>query len=97
MWLVTTLIAAIAVTVMWLALPKNRYKLDFLALMMWGASLMILVDHVLGYEGGEFIQMETEGMITNGIVLGIAMIIPIFIIWGIALLIERRKLNAARS
>ena len=60
MWLVTTLIAAIAVTAIWYVKPKI-YKLDILSLMLWGTSIMILVDHILGYEGGEFIELETEG------------------------------------
>jgi len=90
MWLVTTLIAAIAVTVIWYVKPKI-YKLDFLSLMLWGTSIMILVDHVLGYEGGAFIELETEGLITNGTLLGIVMLIPIFILWEIVLILTKPK------
>ena len=88
MWLITTLLAAIAVTAIWLIAPK-RYKLGFLSMMLWGASLMIFVDHLLGYEGGSFLEFETEGLITNGVVLGIVMLIPIFILWEITLLIPK--------
>ena len=87
MWLITTLVAAIAATAAGFAVPK-KYKMGFLCLMLWGASVMILVDHILGYEGGEFIEMTTEGVITNGTMLGIAMLIPIFMIWEIYVIIS---------
>jgi len=85
MWLVTTLIAAIVVTAIWYAKPKI-YKLDILSLMLWGTSIMILVDHIIGYEGGAFLEMETEGLITNSITLGVVMLIPVLILWAIILL-----------
>ena len=90
MWLVTTLIAAIAVTAIWYVKPKI-YRLDILSLMLWGTSIMILVDHILGFEGGEFIELETEGLITNGTLLGIVMLIPIFVLWEIILIISKPK------
>jgi len=90
MWLITTLIAAIAVTLAWIAAPK-KYKLNFLALMLWGLSVMIFIDHILGYEGGAFLEMETDGLITSGLVLGVAMLIPIFIIWEAVLVIAKIK------
>jgi len=90
MWLITTIIAAICATAAWFTAPK-KYKLDFLSLMLWGASIMILVDHILGYEGGEFIEMATDGLITNGTVLGIVMLIPIFIIWEISVIISNLR------
>ena len=90
MWLVTTLIAAIIVTAIWFVKPKI-YKLDILSLMLWGTSIMILVDHILGYEGGEFIELETNGLITSGTLLGIVMLIPIFIFWEILLIISKPK------
>ncbi len=90
MWLITTMLAAIGATALWLFAPK-KYKFGFLSLMLWGASVMILTDHVLGYEGGEFIEMTTEGLISNGTVLGIAMLIPILIIWELYVIIDMRK------
>ncbi|MEM2918970.1 MAG: hypothetical protein QXY62_05680 [Candidatus Altiarchaeota archaeon] len=89
MWLVTTLTFAIIVTLLWF---KNRkYKLDFLALMLWGATIMIFTDHILGYGGGDFIEIETEGLITNAGMLGILMLLPLIIIWAILLYIEGKK------
>ena len=90
MWLVTTSIAAAGATLGKFVLPKD-YKLGFLALMLWGAVAMILVDHVLGYEGGKFLEKTTDGMIQNGAMLGIAMLVPVFVIWGISLLISNLK------
>lgn len=90
MWLVTTLIAALFVTAVGFFAPK-KYKLGALSMMLWGAAVMIFIDHVLGYEGGEFLEMHTNGLITNGVVLGIAMLIPIFTIWEIMVLISKRK------
>ena len=88
MWLITTLSAATIVTAFALMMPK-KYKLDILSLMLWGAGIMILVDHILGYEGGEFLEMQTTGLITNGLVLGVSMLIPVFVIWEIMLLIDK--------
>ena len=88
MWLITTFVAALITTLLWFLLRK-KYKLGFLCLMLWGATIMILVDHLLGYEGGKFIETETEGMINNGILLGIAMLIPVFLIWFVALSVSK--------
>jgi len=90
MWLVTTSIAAAGATLGKFVLPKD-YKLGLLASMLWGAVVMILIDHILGYEGGAFLEKTTDGMIKNGVVLGITMLVPVFIIWGISLLISNLK------
>ncbi|MCK5027099.1 MAG: hypothetical protein KAS07_01645 [Candidatus Pacebacteria bacterium] len=92
MWLITTLITALLATLARFLL-KNKYKLDLLSLMLWGATIMILVDHVLGYEGGKFLEMEIEGLIKNGVLLGIVMLLPIFLIWIAAILISKFKRN----
>jgi hypothetical protein len=90
MWLVTTSIAATGATLGKFVLPKD-YKLGFLALMLWGAAAMIFIDHILGYEGGAFLEKTTGGMVKNGAMLGIAMLVPVFIIWGVSLLISNLK------
>lgn len=95
MWLITTIIAAIGVTILWYVEPKI-YKLDLLSLMLWGASCMILVDHILGYAGGSFVEMETDGLINNSILLGIVMLIPVFIIWLTILIIQKPQQNIER-
>jgi hypothetical protein len=90
MWLVTTSIAAAGATAANFVLPK-KYKLGFLALMLWGAAVMILVDHILGYEGGAFLEKTTDGMIKNSAVLGLVMLAPVFVIWGISFLASTLK------
>ena len=90
MWLITTLIAAIAVTAVWYLKPKI-YKLDILSLMLWGTSIMILVDHIIGYEGGAFLELETDGLITNATLLGIIMLIPVLILWAVLLIVNKPK------
>ncbi|MBU0497830.1 MAG: hypothetical protein KKC68_08835 [Candidatus Thermoplasmatota archaeon] len=90
MWLITSFIAALIVTAIWIFAPK-KYQLSFLGLMLWGLTTMVLIDHILGYEGGAFVEMETHGLITNGIVLGIVMLIPIFLIWELSLIHNKMK------
>ncbi|MCK5460924.1 hypothetical protein KAI58_02985 [Candidatus Gracilibacteria bacterium] len=90
MWLITTFISALIATLLWYLL-KKEYKLDFLSLMLWGATIMILVDHLLGYEGGPFIELETDGLIKSGLLLGLLMLIPVLIMWLIVLFIPNIK------
>ena len=96
MWLITTFIAALLVTAVYI-IAKNpkKYKIGWLSLMLWSASLMVLVDHILGYleEGGEFLEYTTEGLVTNGIVLGVVMLIPVFTIWEVVVLFQNQKEN----
>jgi len=92
MWLITTLMAATIVTVAWY-FTKRNYRLDLLSLMLWGTSIMILVDHILGYRGGAFFELETEGLITNATLLGIIMLIPIFIVWVLILVFSKPKVK----
>lgn len=96
MWLITTLLSAIATTLLWHFLRK-KYKLGFLSLMLWGATIMILVDHLLGYEGDQFLETKTNGLVENGILLGILMLIPVFTIWLIALFISKLKNNFKKT
>ncbi|MBU0762655.1 MAG: hypothetical protein KKD39_06480 [Candidatus Altiarchaeota archaeon] len=90
MWLIISCVAAIIVSAVWSYAPK-KYKLGNLALMLWGLTIMVFVDHILGYEGGPFIEMESDGLIPNGTVLGVAMLIPVFIIWEVQLVLSKLK------
>jgi hypothetical protein len=93
MWLITTFILALASSVAALVL-KNKLKLWNLSFMFWGAFIMILVDFVLGYEGGPFIEFEVEGLISNATVLGILMTIPVLVVWGVSNLLGKQKVQA---
>lgn len=85
MWLITTLIAAVLVTLAYFLTKNKEYKLNLLALMLWGTFIMVLVDS-LGFlsEGGEFIELTTNGLISSGVLLGVTMLIPIIAVWLIA-------------
>ncbi len=86
MWLVTTLIAAVAVTAAYFLAKGKKRKLNLLALMLWGTFIMVLVDHTIAFisEGGEFIEVTTDGLISSGALLGFVMIVPLIAIWATA-------------
>jgi hypothetical protein len=85
MWLVITFIAALAATALHYGAKRLRkFRFDFLALMLWGASIMVLVDHSIAFmnEGGEFVAITTDGLVPDAAVLGVLMAIPILAIWA---------------
>jgi len=89
MWLIVLLFSAAISTALWYSKAEDdKYMLKFLSLILWGASIMVLVDHIVGYltEGGEFIEMTAEAT-----VLGFIMLLTAIIIWEIALLIRDPK------
>jgi len=88
MWLLTTFLAAVLATVL-AFIFKSKYKLNFLALMLWGATIMILTDHILGYEGGPFLESKTEGIIGNSTILGLLMLLPVIAAWLSAVLVSK--------
>lgn len=88
MWFITTLFFALTATVLRYVL-KNKYKLGFLSLMLWGATIMMLVDRVLGYEGEPFLAFQTEKLITNALLPSVWMLIPVFIVWLVSLAITK--------
>ncbi len=90
MWLLTSVIAAVIATAAWI-FSRKKHRLGSLALMCWGLSIMVFVDHVLGYEGGEFLEMRTSGLIGSGLALGIAMLVPVIIAWEIPLIVSKIK------
>lgn len=89
-WLITTFLAAVVATILY-RLLNGRFKLGLLSLMLWGATVMIFVDRILGYEGGPFFEAQTDGLIKNGAVLGVVMLCPVLLIWLGALLLNRRR------
>jgi len=89
MWLVVTALAALVVTALWYAnAPADRYKLGFLSLVYWGATLMWLVDRVLSYaeEGGPFLQVDADGT-----ALGLSVLVLGLVIWLVRLLVPDPK------
>jgi len=89
MWLIMTALAAIIATAIWyIRAPGDKYKLGLLSLILWGATLMWLVDHVMAYvmEGGEFLEINLEATL-----LGLSVIILALLVWEIVLLVSDPK------
>lgn len=86
MWLVTTALLA-AISTLFAAILRGRYELGTLSLMFWGATLMIFIDHLIGWwrEGGPFLEVETEGWVSSGAMLGLLMAVPVIVCWAILL------------
>lgn len=87
MWLVISLAAALAASAACLLLPSARGKrnLGFLALMLWGLAIMVSVDRAISFmQGGPLLEISTPGLIGNGALLGIAMLVPVLLIWAAA-------------
>lgn len=88
MWLVVSFLAALAASAAYFLLPiakRKQYKLGFLTLMLWGMAIMVFIDHSIAYiNGEEFLSLTTGGLIGSSVLLGIAMLIPIFAIWAVA-------------
>ncbi len=77
MWLIITFVFAVISTVGWYITGK-RYRLDFLSLFLWGATLMWTVDHIVAY------LTEREGIEVSlsGTLLGIVVVTTAVVIWG---------------
>ncbi len=84
MWIISTSLAAIVVTALWyIKDPQGRYKLNTLSLMLWGATLMMFVDGMMGYiSEGSFLDINLTPMM-----LALVLVIVALIVWEIILLI----------
>lgn len=87
MWLVVSLVAALTASAAYFLAPSKRkeLRLGLLSLMLWGTAIMVAVDHfIASLEGEPFITATTDGSISSSILLGLAMLAPIFAIWAFA-------------
>jgi len=77
MWLVIVSLLAVIVTAIWYAIDDGKYKLGFLSLILWGTTIMVFVDHVLGYlaEGGEFFEVTGDAALLGVVLVIIALIV----------------------
>lgn len=90
MTLLTTLFAAIIVTVIWYRhAPDNEMKLGPLCWMYWGASLMWTVDAICEYAelGAEFFTPAPVDML-NDFYLGLSVVALGLLVWLIILLVK---------
>jgi hypothetical protein len=89
MWLIILAFAAAIATPIWYSMAEDdRYLLRLLCLILWGATIMVFVDHVMGYlmEGGEFLELTLDATI-----LGFAMLTAALVIWEIILILKDPK------
>jgi len=89
MWLIILAFAAAIATPIWYSMAEDdRYLLRLLCLILWGATIMVFVDHVMGYlmEGGEFLELTLDAT-----VLGFAMLTAALVIWEIILILKDPK------
>jgi hypothetical protein len=89
MWLLITALAALITSALWyVSAPTDKYKLGFLTLIYWGATLMWLVDHVIAYaqEGGQFFEIDADatGLGLSALILGL-------FVWLVRLLVSDPK------
>ena len=86
MWLVILALAATIVTPLWYSKAgDDKFLLKLLTLILWGTTIMVFIDHVMGYltEGGEFLEMTAEATVLGFCLLAIA-----FTVWEVSLLLK---------
>jgi len=86
MWLLFLFSAAIFTTALWYIWDKSeKYAVSILALIYWGATIMVFVDHTLGYlmEGGEYFDTSLDACI-----LGSILVLMGAVIWEIFLILK---------
>ncbi len=89
MWLVILAFAAAIATPIWYSrAEEDKLMLKLLCLILWGATIMVFVDHVMGFltEGGVFLELTIEST-----VLGLVMVTAALVVWEIALLLKDPK------
>ena len=89
MWLIILAFAASIATAIWYTKADNdKYLLKFLSVILWGTTIMVMVDHSIPFlmEGGEFLEMTTEAA-----VLGVVMLTTALIVWECALVLKDPK------
>jgi hypothetical protein len=83
LWLIVALVCALIVTVLHYSIKDKTYRFDFLSLMLWGAFVMVFVDHSIAYlnGGGDFISMTADGLVPDAVILGALMVVPLLGAW----------------
>ena len=93
MTLLTTVFAAIIVTIIWYKSPnRSEMKLGTLSLMYWGASLMWFIDAIFEYAElkEEYFTPAPVDML-NDFFLGLSVVALGLIIWLVIVLIKDPK------
>jgi len=85
MWLIITFICAVCATLLHFGIKRHgNLRLHFLALMLWGTFIMVLVDHSIAFaeNGGDFIEITTSGLVPDAALLGGLMVVPLVAVWA---------------
>lgn len=73
--------AAISATAAYLA---GRERGRYLVLILWGATVMVSVDYLLGYiEEGALLRVKDAGEAVVDTLIGLAMVIAGLTLWGL--------------
>ena len=95
MWLVALALAAVISTMLWYFKDDGRYRLDILSLIFWGSTIMVLIDHAMGYyndvilaglEEGEFVEVSWQAFM-----LSILLVCVGIALWEFYLIYKRPK------
>lgn len=95
MWLVALALAAVTSTMLWYFKDDGRYRLDVLSLILWGSTIMVFVDHAMGYynevilaglEGGEFVEVSWQAFM-----LSILLVCVAIALWELYLIFRKPK------
>lgn len=86
MWLLILALAAALVTPIWYSMAHDdKYMLKLLCLLLWGATIMVFIDHLVSFliEGGEFFEITADAA-----ALGFSMLTVALVIWETVLLLK---------
>ncbi|MEL9940577.1 MAG: hypothetical protein QW348_05895 [Ignisphaera sp.] len=86
MWLLILAYAAAISTMLWYSKAENDvYGYKYLAAILWGATIMVFIDHLYSYfsEGGEFMEISVDAA-----VLGFSMLLIAILIWILIVFIK---------
>ena len=88
MTLLIAVTAAVISTVIWYT-KGNAYRVSTLCWMFWGASLMWLVDSVVGYleDGADFFVPSASDML-NDAFLGVSVVALALVVWIVYMLVK---------
>ena len=95
MWLVALALATVISTMLWYFKDDGRYRLDVLSLIFWGSTIMVFVDHAIGYynevilaglEGGEFVEVSWQAFM-----LSILLVCVAIALWELYLIFRKPK------
>ena len=93
--IIILIIAAIVTSIHFLFANLRPYRLGTLALMLWGAFVVLLFDHILtnlDVESGVLNSM-IAGLAEENLVVGVMAAIPIIMVWITAMVITNRFNN----